>query len=169
MRNWSGRSGMTAVGDSTPAREDIRTVDDAVAGSSRLLTWLVRGVGISSALRIAPGWLLPERELTVTGTGPGWVRLRHPNPPSETRAACIVRQGTLLALPLRFGLVVPILAEKQCVAWGDPACEYVLHHRAAPRWAIVAVAPLAALGCAIVGAAGLAPLTALGIVGATIA
>jgi hypothetical protein len=162
---------MTAVDDSTPlpAGEGVQTSEGAVIEPSRAVKWLVRVLGFSSALRIAPGWVLPERGLAVAGAGPGWVRLRHAGEQSGARHQCIARQATLLSLPLRFGLAAPILAEKQCFAWGDPACEYVLHCCTAPRWALVAVAPIAALACAIAGLAGPLPLAALGIGGASIA
>jgi hypothetical protein len=101
---------------------------------------LVRATGATLALRLAPRTLLDVPGITLAGSGPGWIRLRCAGA-TAGRRQCLERQGTILALPARFGLEPFILEDASCIARGDAECEYLLHHRSRPRWAaIVAVA-----------------------------
>src|SRR5262249_8044752 len=115
---------------------------------------VVRAIGVTSALALAPRLLLDLSGIAPAGSGPGWVRLRCT---SETlgRRQCLERQGAIVALPERFGLEPLVLEDTSCVARGDPACEYLLHHRSPPRWALVVAA--AGMGLALGWGARLAP------------
>jgi hypothetical protein len=131
---------------------------------------LVHAAGLPLALRLAPRILLEVPGVTTAGSGPGWVRLRCVmNGAPETRRRCLERQAKLLALPARLRLPPLVLEEAACAAGGDAACEYVLHGRQSPRWALVGLAA----GCGLViGLLAGAPFTAtilLGVLGLAVA
>ena len=161
---------MTArVGDSARA---VRGLDDAfdaawsrtnAVAPSRGVQWLVRGVGMASALRLAPARVLPGQALSFVRGGPGWVRLRHVSEQPEPFEMCLARQAALLSLPGRVGLRAPVLAETSCLTRGDAACEYVVHCGGAPRWALVGAAALALAGVAAGAGQGAPVSAALGV------
>jgi hypothetical protein len=125
---------------------------------SSIARMIVRTVGIRAALRFAPHLLLELPGIAPAGGGPGWVRLRCASDTPE-RLRCLERQGLILALPERLGLEPFILRDASCVARGDPACEYILHHGDPLRWAVVAATTGIAL--ALGGAGGLTAASVL--------
>src|SRR5262249_29413510 len=127
------------TGSSADAALQVGYADETRSSPSPVAHTLVRVAGVTLALRLAPRLLLDAPEVRPAGGGPGWVRLLCTSDATDRRR-CLERQGTLLALPTRFGLAPFILEEPSCVARGDAVCEYLLHCRRAPRWGLVAVA-----------------------------
>jgi hypothetical protein len=132
----------------TPASADAgvqRGYADALrVAPSSLARVVVRAVGVGSALRLAPRLILDVRGVIPTTGGPGSVRVRYSGETSARRE-CLERQGAIVALPMRFGLEPFVLHDVSCVTRGDASCEYVLHHRDPPRWALITTATIVAL------------------------
>ncbi len=143
--------------------ESARQVPSAVARA------LVRAAGIVLALRLAPRLLLDAPGIAASGNGPGSVRLRYAGTAPEPRRRCLERQGSLLALSQRFGLSPLVLDDAACVARGDSACEYVLHCRSAPRWALVAIAAAAGLVLGLVARRAIGAAVGFGALAAAVA
>ena len=138
--------------------DEVRSVPSPIART------LVGVAGVPLAVRLAPRLLLDAPGIAPAASGPGWVRLRCASETPERRR-CVERQGALLALPTRFGLAPVLLEDASCVARGDTACEYLLHCRSAPRWALVVAATSVGLALGLIARAAPTFVLLLGTLG----
>jgi hypothetical protein len=170
-REGSASREADAIGSAAASDEALQAgyAEGARQVPSPVARALVRAGGIVLALRLAPRLLLDVPGITVSGNGPGSVRLRCVGTRPEPRRRCLERQGMLLALAPRFRFPPLVLDDAACVAWGDDACEYVLHGRSAPRWALVATAVSAGLALGAVARRGIGPVLLLGALAAAVA